>query len=154
MRNLCFKKLFLLLYLASVFSCQSKFGVLEYSPLQEYEFTSEEQFFSFALEDFANFLIVNYWEGAVEIQSTKPELVSHVNKGPSIHDDLSIDGGWFTAQTTHEPTKLEVKIDRNESSNPRHIEMYVDIVSRDASGKVTQKAGSGYHILLHQAAHR
>ena len=30
--------------------------------------------------------------------------------------------------------------------------MYVDIVSRDASGKVTQKAGSGYHLLLHQAA--
>lgn len=146
------KTLLLLLGLASMLSCQSKYGVLEYSPLQEYEYSSEGQVFSLALEDFANLLIVNYWEGAVEIQSTQPESVSHANRGPDTHNDLSVDGGWFTAQATHEPTQLKVKIDKNESNSPRHIEMYVDIVSRDASGKVTQKAGSGYHLLLHQAA--
>lgn len=154
MDKLCLNKLFLLLYLASVFSCQSKYGVLEYSPLQEYEFASEEQVFSFDLENFANLLIVNYWEGAVEIQSTQPELISHAHSGPDIHNDLSVDGGWFTAQATHEPTQLKVIIDKNEGNSPRHMEMYVDIVNRDASGKVTQKSGSGYHILLHQAASR
>lgn len=150
MENLGSNKLFLLLYLASVFSCQSKYGALEYSPLQEYEFPSEEQLYSFDLEDFASLLIVNYWEGAVEIQSEQPELVRHANKGPDTHNDLSVDGGWFTAQATHEPTQLKVKIGKNENNSPRHIEMYVDIVNRDASGKVTQKAGSGYHFLLHQ----
>ena len=138
--------------LASLLSCHSKFGVLEYSPLQEYAYSFDEQVISFPLEDISNMLIVNYWEGAVDLQTTQPESVSHVNRGPDIHNDLSVDGGWFTAQATHEPTQLTVRIDRNESNTPRHIEMYVDIVNRDASGKVTQKAGSGYHILMHQAA--
>jgi hypothetical protein len=152
MGNRCINEFFLFLCLISVLSCHSKFGVLEYYPLQEYEYSSEEQDLSFALEDFANLLIVNYWEGALEIQSAQPESVSHANRGPDIHNDLSVDGGWFTAQATHEPTQLKVKIDKNESNSPRHIEMYVDIVNRDASGKVTQKAGSGYHIFMHQAA--
>ena len=126
---------------------------MEYSPLQEYEYSSDEQVFSFALEDFANMLVVNYWEGTVEMQSTQPELVGHANRGPNIHDDFYVEGEWFTAKATHEPLMLEVRIDKNESNSPRHIEMYVDIVSRDASGKVTQKSGAGYHIVLHQTAH-
>lgn len=148
-----FKVLLVFLGLACMFSCQSKFGVLEYSPLQEYEYSSDEQVFSFALEDFANMLVVNYWEGTVEMQSTQPELVGHANRGPNIHDDFYVEGEWFTAKATHEPLMLEVRIDKNESNSPRHIEMYVDIVSRDASGKVTQKSGAGYHIVLHQTAH-
>ena len=148
-----FKVLLVFLGLACMFSCQSKFGVLEYSPLQEYEYSSDEQVFSFALEDFANMLVVNYWEGTVEMQSTQPELVGHANRGPNIHDDFYVEGEWFTAKATHEPLKLEVRIEKNGSNSPRHIEMYVDIVSRDAAGKATQKSGAGYHIVLHQAAH-
>lgn len=155
MRNFSLKQIILFpCLLCSILSCHSKYGAIEYSPLQEHEYSAEEQTITFAMEDFANMLIVNYWEGAADIQSKQPDLVSHANRGPDIYHDLSVEGGWFTVRATHDPTQLEVKIDKNESNKPRHIEMYVDLVSRDASGKVTQKAGLGYHFLLHQAIRR
>lgn len=150
-----FNQLFLLCILASMISCQSAFGVDEFS-LVEHELSSEEQFFSIDVEDIVYCLAANYWVGAVEIWDKQPELVQHGGTlAPNLRDDLFIDGGWFTAQATHEPLKVEVKIDKNEGDSPRHLELYVEVVYRNAAGKIdAREAGTGYHIILHQAAHR
>ena len=146
MIELYFKKFLLILCLASLFSCSSKYGVLKYDPKQEYTFTSEKQTFCFPLEDFSTQLAIHYWEGS-------RELVKHTSTGHSEMIDFFLEGEWFTAQATHEiPTRLEIKLDKNESNNQRHMEIYVDIVNRNCRGKTTQKTGHGYHLFLHQAA--
>lgn len=146
-----FLKLSLILFLVGTVSCESMYEVMEYYPLQEYSFNSEAQLFSIDVEDIVNRIAINYWEGAADEDWDLVQNAGNV-PNPNIKDDLLVDGGWFIAQATHEPLKLEVKIEKNESESPRHIEIYVDMVNRNGAGKITTKAGHGYHILLHQAA--
>ena len=155
MSNCLLKKLFLLLGLASVCSCQPKYGVLEYYPLQEFEFSSDPQVFSFDVEDIVHTIVINYWEGGKEVreqQSAQSSLVKHATVGPKIYEELHFDGGWFTILATNDPLRLEVDMDKNEGDQ-RHIELWVDMVGRTAAGKIkNSKAGPGYRIDLHQAS--
>ena len=152
MKNIYFKKLLLILCLISLFSCSSKYD-LEEPPLYDYELSSDEQVLSLAIKDYATELSIEYWEGALELHSTQPELVKHASWGAEYQSIIFVSGGWFTVQTTKEQiNKLEIKLEKNESTSPRHMEIYVDFGNKNRSGKTTQKTGHGYHLFLHQAA--
>lgn len=155
MRNCFFKTLFQLMCLACLAclsSCVHKYGVLKYNPVQEYEFSSDAQVISLDVEDIVCEILVNYWEGEWDDWDRNPEIASHGDVGPNYRDDLFLAGDWFTVSATHEPLRLEMKIDKNEGDKPRQIEMYVDMVGRKAGEISIYKSGPGYEIHIHQAA--
>ena len=156
MRNCFFKTLIQFICLAclvSMNSCAHKYGVLQYYPVQEYEFSSDAQTISLDVEDIVCRIHVNYWNGEWDDWNRSPEIASHGSVGPDYHVDWFLEEEWFTVSATQKPLRVEIKIDKNEGDKPRQIEMHIDMIGRTADGQISSyKSGPGYEIHIHQAA--
>lgn len=139
--------------LAALSSCVWKCEVDKFIPI-DYDISSDEQVIKVNVKDPVFAISVNYWEGDWDWWESDPNNKAKHCGSSSANGirDYSYQGEWVSASSTVDPLSCELKIDRNESSSPRSIQMYVKTAGKK-NGKYTLSAlGAGYEIRVHQAA--
>ena len=147
MKRLFIRILIVILSIMVVHSCDKKYDVLGYYPLEVHTLSAEEQSFILETEGDVFEIWFNYGEGDSDIFDTM-NGVEHGSAGLYVS---YYDGGWFKADARENPRRLVISLDENRGATCRSIEIYVDVFGPEGHhpGKHIFN-GTGYHIILTQ----